>query len=78
MDKIHTKQKNKVVKDTCKKMTSWGCKVVEVYISLFTGDVIITFIHEKIVYDIFAHDIKDTIEETLQFNKSQSKPKKQN
>jgi len=57
-------------------MKKWGCKIVEVYVSLFTGDIIITFIHDRIVYDIFAHDIKDTIEETLQFNKSQSTPKK--
>ena len=73
----HTKEKSKFVRNSCKQMQKWGCEIVEVYISLFTGDVIITFIHDRIVYDIFAKDIKDTIEETLQFNKSQSTPKKQ-
>jgi len=75
-DPTHTKEKNTFVRNTCKRMKKWGCKIVEVYVSLFTGDIIITFIHDRIVYDIFAHDIKDTIEETLQFNKSQSTPKK--
>jgi|19_taG_2_1085344.scaffolds.fasta_scaffold97998_1 hypothetical protein len=71
-----SKERQKHVKDTCKRMVSWGCEIVEVYVSLWTGVVIITFKHEKQILDIISTDIKETLEETLQCYDPQNKPKK--
>tara|TARA_R100000742_G_C4188488_1_gene21317 strand:- start:151 stop:363 length:213 start_codon:yes stop_codon:yes gene_type:complete len=66
MTRIVDKEKNKFVKNTCRRMMKWGCEIIEVYVSLYTGEVIITFKHENKIFDIMGCDVKETLEETLQ------------
>lgn len=46
------KSKNKRVKTCANALTDLGAKVIEVYVSLFDGSIIITFEYENKKYDI--------------------------
>jgi uncharacterized protein with GYD domain len=49
---IMTKSKNKRVKACANALMDLGAKVIEVYISLFDGSIVITFEYENKKYDI--------------------------
>jgi len=66
MERKVDKEKNKFVKTTCRQMMKWGCEIIEVYVSLYTGEIIITFKYENKTFDIMGCDVKETLEETLQ------------
>lgn len=54
----------KLVRIACRKLKKYGCKVVEVYVNLFTHTTTITFEYENDVYEICALCVKDSWTET--------------